>query len=253
MSIIFRIILFLLVLGAVSCGRQDPEGKYAGEIKDWIYEVFDGSVISNGEEGKIRLILRQTPDGMLANMSFEHPQIKTTNRDGKWEVGDGERQIRFNDGREPSDYFLIKRGIRFAFQTKEGLSNDDGSPVLLMRNDGLSRKASYPLILTFNAEDQVLVTGGGADAEMKGSWMWSGSTVVITAKMTSEANSAGREQELETYKYFLQWDESVTKELLLEKMVVMRPFRTKDGSKRQSWMSSLSFKDKPRLVATNSI
>jgi hypothetical protein len=83
--------------------------------------------------------------------------------------------------------------------------------------------------------------------------MWSGSTVVVTAKMAAEANSAGREKELETYKYFLQWDELVNKELLLEKMVVMRPFRTKDGAKRQSWMSSLSFKDKPRLVATSSI
>ena len=67
-----------------------------------MYEVFDGSVVSNGVEGEIRLILRQTPDGMLANMTFEHPEIKTMSRDGKWEVGDGERQIRFDDGREPS-------------------------------------------------------------------------------------------------------------------------------------------------------
>ena len=64
---------------------------------------------------------------MLANMTFEHPEIKTMSREGKWEVGDGERQIRFDDGREPSLYFLIKRGLRFAFQTKAGLSNDDGS------------------------------------------------------------------------------------------------------------------------------
>ena len=34
---------------------------------------------------------------------------------------------------EPSEYFLIKRGVRFAFQNKDGLSNDDSSPILLMR------------------------------------------------------------------------------------------------------------------------
>ena len=53
---------------------------------------------------------------------------------------DGERKIYFNDGREPPVHFLIKRGLRFAFQTKGGLSNDDGSPILLMRKFGLSRK-----------------------------------------------------------------------------------------------------------------
>ena len=244
-----RIILFPIILLAISCGRQDPSGKYSGEIKDWVYEVFEGSVISNGEAGKIRLILRQTPDGMIASMDFEHPKVKSTRRDGMWEVGDGERRIRFKDEREPSEYFLIKKGMRFAFQTKEGLSNDDGSPVLLMRNVGLSRKASYPLILIFNFDGEVTVSGGGADAEVAGEWKWSGSSVVVTAKLPAERNSMGRGKDLETYKYFLQWDEVIEKELLLEKMVVMRPFRTQDGAKRQSWMSSLSFQDKPRLVS----
>jgi len=31
--------------------------------------------------------------------------------------------------------------------------------------------------------------------------------------------------------------------------VVMRPFVKEDGSKRQSWMSSLIFSDRPVLVA----
>jgi hypothetical protein len=238
-----------MVLILVSCGRQDPLGTYSGDIKDWVYEVFDGSVISNGEEGQIRLILRQTPDGMLASMNFEHPKVKTMTREGRWEVGDGERQIRFKDDREPSEYFLIKKGIRFAFQTKAGLSNDDGSPVLLMRNEGLSRKASYPLTLTFDTDGGVTVAGGGTDSEVAGQWKWSGSSVVVTAKLPAEKNSTGREKDVETYKYFLDWDINTNKELLLEKMVVMRPFRTQDGIKRQSWMSSLSFKDKPRLVS----
>lgn len=247
MRTVIKIFVFPVLLGLLSCGRQDPGGSYSGEIKDWVHEVFDGSVISNGEKGEIRLILRQTPDGMLASMSFEHPKVKTTTREGKWDVGDGERQIRFDDGREPSEYFLIKRGLRFAFQTKAGLSNDDGSPVLLMRNLGLSRKSAYPIKISFDGGSDVTVKGGGSDLEMKGQWNWAGSSIVVSAKLPAEENSIGQDQDLETYKYFLQWDEKKTENLLLEKMVVMRPFRKDDGAKRQSWMSSLIFDEKPRL------
>ncbi len=247
MQIVFRILPLLMMWGLLSCGRQDPGGHFSGEIKDWIHEVFDGTLMSNGEEGRIRLILRQTPDGMLANMTFEHPKLKTVSRDGKWDVGDGERKVYFDDDREPSEYFLIKRGIRFAFQTKAGLSNDDGSPVLLMRNQGLSRKASYPINLAFERENQVMVTGGATDLTMQGEWMWSGSSIVVTAKLPADPMASGRDQDLETYKYFLKWDQQNGDTLLLEKMVVMRPFRKQDGAKRQSWMSSLTFKEKPKL------
>jgi len=249
---VFRIFILAVLLGLLSCGRQDPGGAFSGEIKDWVYEVFDGSVVSNGVEGEIRLILRQTPDGMLANMTFEHPEIKTMSREGKWEVGDGERQIRFDDGREPSLYFLIKRGLRFAFQTKAGLSNDDGSPVLLMRNIGLSRKSSYPVKISFDEEREVRVKGGGSDLEMKGEWSWAGSLIVVSAKLPALENGLGQDQDMETYKYFLKWDESKGKDLILDKMVVMRPFRKGDGAKRQSWMSSLIFDEKPRLVPISS-
>ena len=180
-------------------------------------------------------------------MTFEHPKHKTVSRDGKWDVGDGERKVYFDDDREPSEYFLIKRGIRFAFQTKAGLSNDDGSPVLLMRNQGLSRKASYPINLAFERENQVMVTGGATDLTMQGEWMWSGSSIVVTAKLPADPTASGRDQDLETYKYFLEWDQQNGDTLLLEKMVVMRPFRKQDGAKRQSWMSSLTFKEKPKL------
>ena len=85
--------------------------------------------MANGKGGYITLVLRNTPDGLLSHMTFEHPDSKIIERKGKWDVGDGERVIRFNDGREPSEFFLIKRGVRFAFQSKDGLSNDDSSPV----------------------------------------------------------------------------------------------------------------------------
>ena len=61
-----------------------------------------------------------------------------------------------------------------------------------------------------------------------------------------------QDQDMETYKYFLKWDDSKGKDLILDKMVVMRPFRTGDGVKRQSWMSSLIFDEKPRLVPISS-
>jgi hypothetical protein len=118
-----------------------------------------------------------------------------------------------------------------------------------MRNEGLSRKASYPINLAFESNNAVVVTGGATDLEMLGEWMWAGSSIVVTAKLPAETNTIGRDEDLETYKYFLQWDEKDRDMLLLEKMVVMRPFRKQDGAKRQSWMSSLTFEEKPKLRA----
>jgi hypothetical protein len=118
-----------------------------------------------------------------------------------------------------------------------------------MRNEGLSRKASYPINLAFDSNNAVVVSGGATDLEMLGEWMWAGSSIVVTAKLPADKNAVGRDQDLETYKYFLQWDEQKGDVLLLEKMVVMRPFRKQDGAKRQSWMSSLTFEEKPKLRA----
>ena len=237
---------FLLIF---SCGKNNPRGTFTGSVKDWVHEVFEGSIISNGKEGKISLVLRQTPDGLFSRMKFEHPKINTVEREGTWDIGDGERIISFSDNKEPSEYFLIKRGARFAFQTKQGLTNDDGSPVLLMRNQGLSRKASYPLKFSFMSDRKVIVKGGGENARMDGQWEWSGSKVVVSAKLSMDEKALLDEQEVETYKYFLEWDSEASEDLLLEKMVILRPFRTKSGVKRQSWMSSLIFSEKPRLVS----
>ena len=147
---------------------------------------------------------------------FEHPQIGSSQRVGKWEVGDGEREIRFNDGREPSEYFLIKRGLRFAFQTKKGLSNDDGSPVLLMRNEGLSRKASYPLRLWFFEEGIAKVGGRDSDSDIGGKWTWSGSSIVVSASMTQPDQPTGGAKGQRDIQVFLEWDKS-SNDLILEK------------------------------------
>jgi hypothetical protein len=64
--------------------------------------------------------------------------------------------------------------------------------------------------------------------------------------MKSQKNVSGGDDDEETYKYFLEWDEE-SEDLVLAKMVILRPFATGDGLKRQNWMSSLKFKDKPRL------
>ena len=74
-------------------------------------EVFTGPIVSGGKEGKIILTLRQTPDGL--EMVFEHPQIDQS-KSWKVEVGDGEREIRFNDGREPSRADKERTKVRFS-------------------------------------------------------------------------------------------------------------------------------------------
>ncbi|MBP51737.1 MAG: hypothetical protein CMI27_01185 [Opitutae bacterium] len=247
---ILRNIILLSVLFFLSCARESPEGLYTGEIKDWIHEVFEGKLVSSYEESSIKLILRQSPKGMIADMHFSHPKMNEIIRNGTWEVGDGERVIRFDDGKSPSQYYLIKRGVRYAFQSKEGLSNEDGSPILLMRNEGLSRKASYPLGLTFLDRGVARVEGAGANDILSGEWREVGGGVVVVAKLEPSKSANEKEEFLETYKYFLKWANEESQDLLLEKIVLMRPFLKDDGSKRQSWMSSLVFSDLPRLKPT---
>ena len=99
------------------------------------------------------------------------------------------------------------------------------------------------------SEKKVMVQGGGENARMDGQWEWSGSKVVVSAKLSMDGKVMLDQQEVETYKYFLEWDSANSEDLLLEKMVILRPFRTKSGAKRQSWMSSLIFSEKPRLVS----
>ena len=230
----------------VSCGLEEPVGSYEGSIKDWAYEHFEGTIMANGKGGYITLVLRNTPDGLLSHMTFEHPDSKIIERKGKWDVGDGERVIRFNDGREPSEYFLIKRGVRFAFQSKDGLSNDDSSPILLMRNEGLSRKTSYPLKISFEQDRKVAVERGVTMETLKGEWKWAGDKIVISVELLGDLENKNQ-GDSETYKFFLELDNKSSDCLRLEKLVVMKPFLTKEGTKRQNWMSSVTFPGKPKL------
>ena len=113
--------LLSLILGLLlifSCGKNNPTGTFTGSVKDWVHEVFEGSIISNGEEEKISLFLRQTPDGLFSQMKFEHPKINTVEREGTWDIGDGERIISFSDNKEPSEYFLDKARSAFCFPDK---------------------------------------------------------------------------------------------------------------------------------------
>ena len=74
----FRRLVSLSVIAYLmtSCGTPDPIGVYSGEIKDWAYEVFTGQIVSGVEEGKIVLTFRQTPDGSLVTMFFDHPAVE---------------------------------------------------------------------------------------------------------------------------------------------------------------------------------
>ena len=51
-------LLLLMSCLTLSCGKQDPQGVFSGEIKDWVHEVFTGPIVSGGKEGKIILTLR---------------------------------------------------------------------------------------------------------------------------------------------------------------------------------------------------
>ena len=50
------------------------DGIYSGEIKDWIYEVFEANVNNQGNQCKIEVVLRQVPEGFLSELTFIHPK-----------------------------------------------------------------------------------------------------------------------------------------------------------------------------------
>ena len=246
--------LFYTILGVtlflVSCTSSDPKGKYSGEIKDWVYEVFQGNLMAGGKECAVELTLSQKGADMLAQLSFFHPKMKPVKREGTWRTGDGERIIKLNDEKEPSEFYLIKRGVRYAFQSKAGLANDDGSPLLLVRNLGKSRKSSYPIEIDFSDDGSALVSGSGMKDERVGEWNRVGDRITVSVRLpkTEDGEKQGDSPE-ENYKYFMRWVADKEDTLVLEKMVIMKPFVKEDGSKRQSWMSSLIFSDRPLLVS----
>lgn len=240
-SLLFTVVFFLS-----SCGQKDPVGSFRGEIKDWVYEVFEAPLITQGNECRIEVILRQVPEGFISQLTFQHPKMKEVVRTGKWKVEDGYRSVFFEDGKSPSEYFLVKSGARFAFQNKAGLSNDDGSPILLMRNEGKSRKASYPIKVTFLEDYEVRVETMEQDQIYTGTWKWGGDQITVTVHL-EKIDGVGNVEPDETYKYFLRWEKKGGDNLCLEKMLITRPFLNDDGTRRQSWMSSLIFSDRPVL------
>ena len=82
---------------------------------------------------------------------------------------------------------------------------------------------------------------------IKGEWRQAGDGFVVVAKLAASNKSEAESEPLETYKYFLEWAADNSNDLVLKKIVLMKPFLKNDGSKRQSWMSSLVFEDNPKL------
>ena len=91
--------------------------------------------------------------------------------------------------------------------------------------------------------------GAGIFEARSGEWSRVGDRVTVTIKLPTVRMEKGEDMPEENYKYFMSWSSEKEEALVLEKMVVMRPFVREDGSKRQSWMSSLIFSDRPELVA----
>ncbi len=240
----------LVTILLTSCGGEDPSGAYSGKIMDWEYEFFEGFLMDDGKECRVELELSHLPSKSLARLSVIHPKEGLVVREGEWTLGDGERVILFMDEKSPNEFFLIKRGARHALQTKKGLFNDDGSSLLLMRNLGRSRKAAFAIDMEFDALGEARVSRDGMNEAWLGDWQRLGDRITVTVKFPTESNldqqgdSGG-----ETFKYFLSWSKTHSQSLVLEKLVIFRPFLKDDGSKRQSWMSSLIFADQPILRA----
>ena len=78
------LIIFSGVLFLASCRKEDPHGTFRGEIKDWVHEVFEAPVIAQGHECQIELILKQAPEGFLAQLPEKNRSEKELS--GKAEV-----------------------------------------------------------------------------------------------------------------------------------------------------------------------
>ena len=48
-----RIVAVLLMVGITGCSRPDPNGQFAGVMKDWVHEVFTGIMVTGGWECEV--------------------------------------------------------------------------------------------------------------------------------------------------------------------------------------------------------
>ena len=87
--------------------------------------------------------------------------------------------------------------------------------------------------------------------DKSGEWNRVGDRITVSIKLPKVKIEGDANMPEENYKYFMSWSAKNNEDLVLEKMVVMRPFVREDGSKRQSWMSSLIFSDRPILISQN--
>ena len=206
----FAAIAFLV---CASCGK-DPKGRYVGEISDWNTEVFEAkSLRIEGQDYSLRLTLRQVGEERPAELIFRHRATdKEKVRSGLWEMGDGNRTIAFADGEDVQEYYLYKQGSRFIFQDRWGLVDDNGSLIRLMRNNGRSRKRSFPLAFTFESGGSVRFTSKAFPKGMAGEWELIDGRVV--ANFLDEPSG-------ERQKYFMSWAGETLK---IDKLTVYMPF-----------------------------
>ena len=87
MSQNFVLLLVVLTLVLSSCGQQDPSGRYTGQMMDWVHEVFDGVLITQGKECEISLELSQASQDMRAVLIFRHPDLQETRREESGQSG----------------------------------------------------------------------------------------------------------------------------------------------------------------------
>ena len=57
LRLVYSVPRFLVVASLGSCSKQDPEGTYEGSIKDWVHEVFQGTLTEGGKTNNLQVVL----------------------------------------------------------------------------------------------------------------------------------------------------------------------------------------------------
>ena len=111
----------------------------------------------------------------------------------------------------------------------------------------MPRENFPPLRIHIKEGGDAVVEGGVAKTLIKGEWRQAGDGFVVVAKLAASNKSEAESEPLETYKYFLEWAADNSNDLVLKKIVLMKPFLKMMDPKGKVDEFSLVFEDNPKL------